>query len=348
MTSLQVKCANSIWENHSKGKTMDVAILAFDNCTALGPIGPMEILFKTNPLYNEIKGYNDDTQFFNIKLVGVKNKSVRTANGFPILCDALYHEIDRCDLIVVPAVDNDIVEKIEENREVIPWLKKMYDKGAELSSICTGAFMIAETGLLNQKYATTHWTAVELFKQRYPQIRMKPQNIIVDEGRITMSGGATAFLNLMIYLIEKFCGKEIAIFASKVFLIDVNKGPQDSYSIFSVQKSHNDAAILEAQSFIERNLHRRVSVAEVAKATAISKRNFIRRFKKATGNTPIEYIQRVKVEQVKKALEMGYNSIENLIREIGYEDIDSFRKVFKKITGISPIEYRKKYQLVPN
>lgn len=327
---------------------MDIAILAFDNCTALGPIGPLEILHKTNPIYSELKPDKASNPFFDLKLVGVKKKKVISTNGLPIHCEETIDSLKHSDLVIIPALDDDILGNLEINQPVIPWLKAMYKAGAELASICTGSFMLAETGLLDGKMATTHWTAVETFKERYPAVNLKPQNIIVDEGRICMCGGATAFLNLMIYLVEKFCGKDVAVMASKIFLIDINKNSQDTYSIFSVQKNHSDQEILAAQGYIESNLHRRVSVEEVAKASAISKRNFVRRFKKATGNTPVEYIQRVKVEQVKKALEFGRDSIEILVREIGYEDIDSFRKVFKKITGVSPLEYRKKYQLVPN
>ncbi len=324
---------------------MKVTILAFDDCTALGPIGPMEILYKTNPIYQDLKNGSYSEPFFDIQLCSAENPIVHTANGYPISCQRTIDQVESCDLVIIPALDEDIVEKIENNRAVLPWLVDQYEKGAELASVCTGAFMIAETGLLDGKSATTHWTATDLFRKRYPEVHLKPQRIIVDEGKICSSGGATSFLNLMIYLIEKFCGKEIAIFASKVFLIDVNKNSQNSYSIFSIQKDHDDKEILFAQNFIENNAERRVSVEEVARSSAISKRNLIRRFKKATGNTPGEYIQRFKVEQVKKSLEGERDSIENMIRNIGYEDIDSFRKVFKKFTGVTPLEYRRRYRI---
>lgn len=324
---------------------MNVVILALEDCTAIGPVGPMEILHKTNPLYNQIRGIAADEPFFKIQLVSLNKKVVKSAYGLPLHCHATIREIESADLVLVPAIDDDIEVNLEKNLKLVPWLQKMYKQGAELASVCTGAFLLAETGLLDGKQATTHWVASDLFRQKYPRVKLVPQKIIVDSGRICMCGGATAFLNLSLYLIEKFCGKDVALQASKVFLIDLNKPPQLAYSIFSTQKDHDDSAILDAQRYIEESSDRRVSVEEVAKVSAISKRNFVRRFKRATGNTPIEYIHRVKVEQVKRSLEGSTGSIENLVRDVGYEDLDNFRRIFKRFTGISPLEYKKKYQL---
>ena len=202
--------------------------------------------------------------------------------------------------------------------------------------------MLAEAGLLDGKTATTHWAAQDLFRRRYPRVRILPEQIVVDHGRICTSGGATSFLTLTAYLVEKYRGPEAARAMAKIFLIDINKGPQTAYAIFSTQKNHEDRPILEAQEMIERHGSRVHSVAELAVRVNMSTRNFIRRFKTATGNTPIEYIQRVRVESAKHALESGSEPVDSVASRIGYEDVGSFRTVFKRVTGVSPTEYRKR------
>lgn len=220
----------------------------------------------------------------------------------------------------------------------------MYEQGADIASLCTGAFLVAETDLLAGKVATTHWIAVDLFQRKYPNIQLLHEQIIVDAGRIYSCGGAMSFVNLIMYLVEKFCGSEIALLAAKMFLIDLNKGPQHSYAIFSTQKHHHDDEILRAQRWIETHYNKKLTVEKVAGHVAMSKRHFIRRFKHATGNTPLEYLQRVRVESVKKQLEAGKGSIETIVRSVGYDDMASFRKIFIRHTGLSPTEYRRRYE----
>lgn len=325
---------------------MKTIILTADNMTPFTSMGSMDIFRKTNSLLSQTGQANLPSPFFDIRIVGIEGKQIRLPGGLQVECHEEMETVEQCDLVLIPAIEDDVEENVSQNRKAVPWLNKMYQRGAELASTCTGAFLLAEAGLLDGKRATTHWAFEELFQKRYPKVQLLTHQIIVDEGRICTSGGATAFLNLLIYLIEKFCGRDVAHMASKFFLIDINKGSQKAYSIFSSQKDHGDAAILKAQNFIENNVERRISVEEIARTVAISKRNLIRRFKKATGNTPIEYIQRVKVEEVKKSLEYGPQPVEHLVQKIGYEDTDSFRKIFRRFTGISPTEYRKKYQHV--
>jgi transcriptional regulator GlxA family with amidase domain len=307
----------------------------------------MEILAKSGLLHNEIHGLDREDGFFEVSLISADTNPVPTSRGYPVYCHESMADVASTDLVIIPALDGHVLPQLESNYRCVPWIRQMYDGGAEVASICTGAFILAETGLLNGKSATTHWMAEDLFRRRYPSIHLKPQQIIVDEGRICTGGGATSFLSLMIYLVEKFCGTETARYASKVFLIDVNRGSQGAYAIFSTQKTHNDRAILEAQKLIEARLSSHLSVGRLAEDVAMSKRNFIRRFKRATGNTPREYIQRVKVEAAKKALEASDDSLSSIAEHLGYEDSGSFRKIFSRIAGITPTDYRRRYSLRP-
>ncbi len=318
---------------------MDVCILAFKGCTSLSSIGPMDLLWTAG----RMNGAAGDA-FYNVRLVSTGANPLISPSGLPVYCHATIEEVKSCDLVIVPAFDGDVLSQLSANSPAVPWVRAMHDGGADVASICTGAFVLAEAGLLDGKTATTHWIAQDLFRGRYPQVRILPDQIVVDHGRICTSGGATSFLTLTAYLVEKYQGPEAARLLSKIFLIDMNKGPQTAYAIFSTQKGHGDRPILDAQELIERQVTRELSVVDVATQVNMSTRNFIRRFKAATGNTPIEYVQRVRIEAAKHELESGSEPVDSVASRIGYEDVGSFRSVFKRVTGVSPTEYRKRYR----
>ena len=316
---------------------MDVCVLAFKGCSSLSSIGPMELLWTAGRL-------NGPEPFFNLRLVSTATNPLTSPSGLPIHCHSTIEEVTKADLVIVPAFDGDVLSQLAANSAAAPWVRAMHERGADVASICTGAFVLAEAGLLDGKTATTHWIAQDLFRQRYPRVQILPEQIVVDHGRVCTSGGATSFLTLTAYLVDKYCGAEAARQMSKIFLIDMNKGPQTAYAIFSTQKNHGDREILEAQEMIERQGSRELSVVELASRVNMSSRNFIRRFKAATGNTPIEYIQRVRIEAAKHALESGSDPVDSVAARIGYDDVGSFRSVFKRVTGVSPTEYRKRYR----
>jgi len=307
----------------------------------------MEVLATAGRMHVQLTGGEVSEGFFSVRLVSTGINPVVSANGFPVQCHATIADIDTTDLVIVPAFDGDVLAQLDANRACVPWVRRMYDRGADVASICTGAFVLAEAGLLEGRRATTHWIAQDLFRARYPGTRIIPEQIVVDNGRVCTSGGATSFLTLTVYLVEKYCGGDTARHVAKVFLIDVNKGPQTAYAVFSTQKNHADGEILEAQAMLEQPDAWTLSVAELAGRVAMSRRNFIRRFKSATGNTPIEYIQRMRVEAAKHALESGNEPVDAIAGRIGYEDAGSFRGIFKRLTGVSPTEYRKRYRFYP-
>jgi len=252
-------------------------------------------------------------------------------------------EIEKTDLVIIPSVSYDYHEVIKDNEELIDWIREQYKNGAEIASICTGAFLLAATGLLDGKTCSTHWNAAADFRKLFPNITLQTDKLIAVEPGIYTNGGAYSFLNLVLFLVEKYFDRQTAIMCSKVFQIDMDRTSQSPFFIFQAQKNHGDKLIGEAQSFIEENLKDKISFEELSSKLAISRRNFDRRFIKATGNTPVEYLQRAKVEVAKRTLEKGRRSVFEVMHEVGYSDDKAFREVFKKITGLSPLEYREKF-----
>ena len=305
-------------------------------------IGSYGLLRMANAQYKRTRQIEED--YFSIDLVGLSHEPVRYRGLFQVTPTKTIHEIDRTDLIIVTAISGDLEKEIEHNRAFIPWIKKQrIENDAEIASLCKGALLLAETGLLNGKSCATHWTAHELFRRRYPQVTLIPEKIISEDRGIYSSGGAYSFLNFMLYLIEKYCGRETAIWCSKVSEIEYDRSGQNHFMIFSGQKEHDDESIKKAQAYIEKNYDQKLNIDELANRFAISSRSFLRRFKKATANTPLEYIQRVRIEAAKKRLESSTDTITQVMYEMGYIDSKAFRNIFRKYTGLSPVEYRRKY-----
>jgi transcriptional regulator GlxA family with amidase domain len=252
-------------------------------------------------------------------------------------------EIKRTDLVIIPSLGHDYDNALRDNKELIGWISEQYKNGAEVGSVCTGAFLLAATGLLDGKTCSTHWNAAAHFRKLFPNIDLQPDKLITADMGIYTNGGAYSFLNLILFLVEKYFDRKTAILCSKVFQIEIDRTSQSPFFIFQTQKDHGDELISKAQSYIEENLSEKISFEELASKLAISRRNFDRRFIKATGNTPVEYLQRVKVEVAKSTLEKGRKSIFEVMSEVGYSDDKAFREVFKRITGLSPLDYKAKY-----
>lgn len=280
---------------------------------------------------------------FNIQLVGLQHATPAAGGKFTVNADALIDDVSKTDLIVIPAVDGDLKEAVENNKDFLPWIVKHHVQGAEVASLCVGAFILAATGLLDGKRCATHWVAEKEFKAMYPQIELVTEKIITEENGIYSSGGAFSYMNLILHLIEKYAGRDMAILCAKVFAIEIERTNQSAFIIFQGQKEHDDDEIKEAQAYIEKNYTEKLSVDELAGILALGRRSLERRFKKATANTITEYIQRVKVEAAKKSLETTRKTINEVMYEVGYNDTKAFRNTFKKVTGLSPIEYKNKY-----
>ncbi|MBS1597006.1 MAG: helix-turn-helix domain-containing protein [Bacteroidetes bacterium] len=280
---------------------------------------------------------------FQVQLVGLTKETQLSGGCFTANADVLMNDVKKTDLIIIPAFDGDIATALEANKNFFPWLVQQHHAGAEIASLCMGAFILAATGLLDGKKCATHWMAANAFQKMFPDVDLVTEKIITDEQGLYSSGGAFSYLNLILYLIEKHAGREMAVLAAKVFAIELNRETQLSFMIFQGQKEHEDVEVKKAQEFIEQNYQEKITVDELTSKFSVGRRNFERRFKKATSNTVIEYIQRVKIEAAKISLESSRENVNEVMYKVGYTDNKAFRNTFKKITGLSPIQYRSKY-----
>ncbi|MBS1659665.1 MAG: helix-turn-helix domain-containing protein [Bacteroidetes bacterium] len=308
-------------------------------CSLTNIEGTYQILLRVNAWLEEA----GEPPLFNVQLVGLQ-RDVRMKNGlFCISPDVMIQEVGRTDLILIPSVHGNKDEILVSNKPMLDWVVERYREGAAVASLCIGAFLLAGTGLLNGKSCTTHWEFSGEFQRMFPEVRLVEDKIITDEHNIYTSGGAYSWLNLILYLVEKYAGRDMAVACSKGFQIDFQRDSQSPFIIFSGQKEHEDAPIKAAQEFIEKNIHSKINVDELASMLALGRRNLERRFKKATGNTVMEYVQRVKMEAVKKSLESSRVGVNEAMDKVGYSDPKAFRVIFKKVTGLSPMQYRNRY-----
>jgi transcriptional regulator GlxA family with amidase domain len=317
-----------------------VSILVPSGAAALSCIEGSFIAFTRANEFLQMRGKEDR---FIIQLVGIDNETQVYDKLFKVTPDVSIDQVKKTDIIIIPAVNGRFDKVIEANKKFFPWIAARHEGGAEVASLCVGAFLFAATGLLNGKKASTHWLAADEFKKMFPEVNLVSEKIIVDEQGLYSSGGASSFWNLILYLIEKHTDREMAIFMSKYFAIEIDRDSQSPFIMFKGQRDHQDEPIKKAQDFIETNFQDKISVDQLADMFGIGRRSLERRFKKATSNTLVEYIQRVKIEAAKKDFETSNKNINEVMWDVGYSDTKAFRTVFKKTTGLSPLEYKNKY-----
>jgi len=302
-------------------------------------VGSYKIFTRANRYWKE----SHRKELFRIELAGISKKVEFYDGLFTVKPHTNISTIAKTDLIIIPSLNHNYQKAVKGNQALIDWIERQYKHGAEIASICTGAFLLASSGLLDGMTCSTHWSAASNLKTMFPKVNVQTDKLITDENGIYTNGGAYSFLNLLIYLVEKYFDRQTAIFCSKVFQIEMDRQSQSSFIIFNGQKLHGDEVVKKAQAYIEANLDEKISVEDLSSRFAVGRRNFDRRFIKATGNTPLEYSQRVKVESAKKSFESTRKTINEVMYDVGYSDVKAFREVFRKITGMSPLEYRSKY-----
>lgn len=303
----------------------------------------LEATYKMFTMANDSLKKLGKMPLFKVQLVGASLNTMVSNGIFKITPDVTIDNVSKTDLIIIPAIHGNYDEVIRKNEKFIPWIVKQYKNGAEVASLCVGAFLLASTGLLNKKTCATHWLAAQEFRTRFPGIHLVDDKIITDENGIYTSGGAYSSLNLNLYLIEKYAGRDVAVLHSKIFEIDIDRNNQSPFIIFKAQKDHHDEQVKKAQEFIEDCFSEKITVDELSNRFGVSRRTFERRFKKATNNTIIEYVQRVRVEAAKKEFEKGFKTINEVMFETGYTDTKAFRDIFRKHSGMTPSAYMNKY-----
>jgi transcriptional regulator GlxA family with amidase domain len=308
--------------------------------SVLQAIADPQYLFSAVNQFMAVAGKNP---LFDVQLVGVK-KEVKLNDGlYSVNTSQLLKDVQQTDLVVIPALFGDLKSAIAQNKKLVPWIQEQYDKGAEIASLCVGAFLLASTGLLNGKKCSTHWGFQNEFREMFPAVEVVDGSIITEEHRIYSSGGANSYWNLLLLLVEKYTDRQTAILASKYFAIDIDRESQSAFAMFQGQKNHTDEPIKQAQEFIDNHIQEKITIDELACLVTLGRRSFERRFKIATNNSVLEYINRVKIEFAKRSFESSRKNINEVMYNVGYTDTKAFRTIFKKITGLTPIEYRNKY-----
>lgn len=325
-----------------KPRTTKVAILAFKTFATIPITGPMDILNESCQLQRRALGENARRTTFDIELVSLTKKPLLFDN-VTLHPHASLSTAKKPDLILIPSLGPMVVQSLNSVAAFIPWIKECCAQGARAVSVCTGAFLLAESGFLNGREATTHWFFADLFRERYPQVDLLPDRLIIDEGNVITCGAALSFLDLALYLIELYCGHDAAVLTAKTMLIEMGRRTQLPYTILSPRKMHQDRQILRLQHFMEGNPSKDHTIEGLARHIGMSVRNLDRRFRNVVGETPSAYLQRLRIEKAKRLLETSNDTIEEIMVKVGYEDVRSFRRLFYTFTDLSPRAYRQRY-----
>ena len=318
-----------------------VTILAPYNTMATTIFGPMDILNQAGRLWNRVTK-SPQTPFFDVMIASADGQPIRSVNNIYIQPHCSIEDVQQTDLIVISSATY-IQEILEKNPELVPWIRHHYDRGAHVASICTGVFLLSETGLLDGKSATLHWGFADIFRKRYPQVKLRQDQMYIDHGRLYCSAGVNAGLDLSLYLVEKFCGRQAAVESAKTMVLDMGRMSQAPYERLSFRKDHGDPLVVKAQEWIEQHESELIDYEWLAQELRMSRRSMERRFKQSLGVTPLGYLQKLRVEKAKLLLEEGTWTFSEITYQVGYEDIPYFRKIFVRLTGLRPNEYQRRF-----
>ncbi|SFL91048.1 GlxA family transcriptional regulator [Marinobacter zhejiangensis] len=326
-----------------------VAVVALPNCHASGVYGVMDFLATAN--YCAHLPGQAATSTFDCQLVTLDDQPVRGYSGVLVVptCERASFQPD----VIVLGSGGEAVaspqrldQSLRSLTPLFPWLQAAYQRGAVMASVCTGSFVLAEAGLLDGQVATTHWRAASLFRKRYPTLRLDEEQLLVDNGQVICAGGANAFVDLCLYLVERLASPALALACSKLLVMDNRRSEQMPYMSFFGHKAHNDTAVKRAQEWLEQHYSEPVVIDEVAEVAGLGHRTFKRRFKEATGETPLSYLQQLRVEAAKHLLESSREQTAQIIWQVGYEDASSFRRLFKRTVGCTMEQYRRRFSYV--
>ncbi|HET7202627.1 MAG TPA: helix-turn-helix domain-containing protein [Steroidobacteraceae bacterium] len=321
---------------------IEVTVMLLGGCYASTALGPVEVFHSAGWLWNLLNGETQSPRF-RVTTASLGSRRVMSPYGVELVAQKEMRDVRATDLIVVPSAGIDLDAQLEAHRDMYPWLRRHAAKGAYVAGVCAGAAYLAEAGLLDDREATTHWASAPELQRRYPAVKWRPDKMITEDRRVVCSGGVYASIDLSLYLVEKFCGHEVAVQTAKSLVIGMPRARQTGYAVLPLSRPHDDDSIRSAEQSIERNFNRPLRIEDMARERHMSPRNFVRRFKSATGRTPGDYLQATRVAVAKQLLESGARSVQTVCDAVGYEDPAFFRALFKRHTGMSPAEYREHF-----
>ncbi|KAA8559945.1 HTH-type transcriptional regulator CdhR [Pseudomonas extremaustralis] len=314
---------------------MHMTLLLAHQCSAASATLALEILSAANLFA--------DSPPFEIVVASLDGHAVAAWGGQCLQVECAVAQIRQTDLILIPGFLFTLKDALPAFAAYGPWLREQHAQGAVLASMCTAAFLLAETGMLEGLRATTHWAFADFFRRRYTDVVLDDAQILCEENRVITCGGATAAMDLMLHLIRRFGSPQLAHTCSRYLLIDNVRTDQSVYALWSLPKSHGDGEILRVQHWLEQHFAQALVIDDVARRFGFGVRNFKRRFKEATGYTPIAYVQTLRLERAKQMLESTRMTLESITYAVGYEDSNSFRRLFQQRVGMLPVAYRKKF-----
>ena len=327
---------------------MKIHVLATNNCMVSAVYGLLDVFYVANfCLNNRYQGQQQS--HIDCQIVTINNQPVVGYNGISVAPTAQTNSSDYPDIVIVSSTVgvavNDCGDDIDvpDQEKINRWLNQCHQQQTLIASYCTGSFVLASSGLLKNKIATTHWHNADLFNRLFPSVKLNSEQMVVDNGDVICSAGSMSYIDLALHLTERFYSRELASDCAKFIVFDPVRDKQSPYTSFKGQKNHDDQAVLKAQEWLESHYAEPIAIEALADLVKLTPRTFKRRFKQATGENAISYLQRVRVEHVKDKLEHTTNSINNIIWSVGYEDISSFRQLFKRFTGLTPKDYRQKF-----
>ncbi len=323
-------------------RVLDVTVVLLEDGYASTAIGPIEVFHSAGLLWNWLHGETQQPRF-RVRVASIDGGKVNSLCSVGLTPEFALRDIKRTDIIILPASGWDMRDRIAQHTPLLSWLREWHARGAYIAGICSGVGFLAECGLLDGRQATTHWALADNFRQRYPKVIWRPEQFVTEDGRLLSSGGVYASIDLSLYLVEKFCGHEIALQCAKSLLLSMPRSRQSGYAVVPLSHPHSDVKIRQSEEYLQEHFAGGVSIDSLADRAGMGPRNFIRRFKAATGRLPGAYIQMLRVSAAKEMLEHGATSVQTVCSKIGYEDIAFFRTLFKRHTGMTPAEYRERF-----
>lgn len=318
---------------------LDVTVVLLDGGLSSTAVVPVEIFHSAGQLWNDLHG-QPARHAFHVTTVTLDGRPIRGTKGLSIAPEKSIDEIETTDIVIVPTSGLELDVKLVENSTLLPWLRRHYESGAYVAGVCAGAAYLAEAGLLEGRMATTHWAIAADFAGRWPNVDWRPDMFVTEDSRLLCSGGLYASMDLSLYLVEKFCGHEIALQCAKALLLPMPRKHQSGYAMLPLSPPHNDARIRAAEAVLQAGYRDDISTESLARQAGLGLRTFARRFKAATGRLPAAYLQAVRIETAKAMLESEAAPIQAVSSAVGYDDVAFFRSLFKRSTGMTPVEYR--------
>ena len=319
-----------------------VVILGFDGALASAITGVVDLFAMAGVSWNRIQ-QQDVQRLFKVRIASSDGQPIRCINGLELQAHCAYKEIQTADILVVPTIAAPIQEVLDENPGLIQFLTSAHAQSTLIAGNCTGNFFLAEAGILDGRVATTHWGFQDMFRARYPQVKLNADLMISRDQNIYCAGGGLAWFDLGLHLIERFYGFEVAMQSAKSFVIDYRRDSQLSYSLMKIGQPHHDEMVQKVQNWLEQHFHEEFTLNALAERFNVTTRTLIRHFKQALNIAPNQYLQAIRIEAARKQLEETDQAIDLIMQNVGYQDPSSFRRLFYKKTGLTPLEYRRRF-----